>query len=100
MSDPTKSEVRIVLAKEQTIFCSRCHHTVRLMVLFRDKIIDQNPDIRLGTVEDDRFFSQHFARRIDTRHKALYRRFLITGASVKLTAAEQSPDRLKFQRCL
>ena len=100
MPDRGKTQIRVVLTQKQAVFRTRRHHPVRFMVFFGNQIVDQDTDICLGTVEDDRFFSQHFARRIDTRHKALYRRFLITGASVKLTAAEQSPDRLKFQRCL
>ena len=88
MSDPAKSEVRIVLAKEQTIFCSRCHHTVRLMVLFRDKIIDQNPDIRLGTVKDHCTLLLQLSRRVDAGHEALNGSFLVSGASVKLAAGE------------
>ena len=55
------------------------------MVLFRDKIIDQNPDIRLGTVKDHCTLLLQLSRRVDAGHEALNGSFLV---SVKRAAGE------------
>ena len=67
------------------------------MVLFRDKIIDQNPDIRLGTVKDHCTLLLQLSRRVDAGHEALNGSFLVSGASVKLAAGEQSVNIFKLQ---
>ena len=70
------------------------------MVLFGHQIIDENADISLGTVQNHLLSAKDFHRSIYPCHKALYSCFLITGASIKLTAAEQSFNCLKLQRQL
>ena len=67
------------------------------MVLFGHQIIDENADISLGTVQNHLLSAKDFHRSIYTCHKALYSCFLITGASVKLTACKQAADLLKLQ---
>ena len=97
MSDPAKSEIRIVLTQEQTVLRSRCHHAVRLMIFLCHKIIDKDPDIRLGTIKNHRVLLLKLSRRVHTGHKALNGCLLISGASVKLAAGEQSVNIFKLQ---
>ena len=70
------------------------------MILLSYQVIDQNTDICLGTIQNHRFPSQYLHSCVYACHKALYGCFLITGASIKLTAAEQSFNCLKLQRQL
>ena len=70
------------------------------MILLGHQIIDQHADICLGTIQHKRLSSQHLHGRIDTCHKSLDSCLLITGASVKLPATEQTGNRLKLQCCL
>ena len=97
MSDPAKSEIRVVLTQEQTVLRSRCHHAVWLMIFLCHKIIDKDPDIRLGTIKNHRALLLKLPRRVHTGHKALNGCLLISGASVKLAAGEQSVNIFKLQ---
>jgi len=48
------------------------------MILLSYQVIDQNTDVRLGTVEHKLLFSLHAERRIDARDQALCRSFLVS----------------------
>ena len=67
------------------------------MVLFRHKVVDQNADIRLRTVEHQLFFSLHAERCIDARDQALRRSLLVSGTAVELAAGKQILDRLELE---
>ena len=95
-----QTQVCIVLTQKQTIFCPGCHHTVWFMVLLCYQVIDQNTDISLRTIEDQRLFSFDLHCCIDTGNESLCRRFFISAAAVELSAAEKSSDIFKFQRCI
>ena len=98
MTNPHQTQVGIILTQKQTILCPGCHHAVRLMVFLRHQIINQNTNICLRPVQNKTLSPQNLHRRVYTGHKALYRRFFIAGTAVKLAAAEQAADGLKFQR--
>ena len=68
------------------------------MIFLGHQVIDQNANVRLGTVQDQHFLSKYLLRRIDSCHQTLSGRFLISGTSVELTAGKQPMDRLEFQR--
>jgi len=42
-----KTHIGIVLTKEDTVFRTRCKHTVRFVDTFRDEIVDKNADVCL-----------------------------------------------------
>ena len=64
-------QIRVILTEQQTILGTACHHTVWLMVFFRYQIVDQNANIRLGTVEYQQFLTLDFQCRVDTRDQPL-----------------------------
>ena len=67
------------------------------MAFLCHQIVDQHADITLGAIDDQRFLSLKLPCRVDPCHQALSRRFLISGASVELTAAKKSFDLAEFQ---
>ena len=100
MADSAQTQIRIILTQKQTVLRTGSHHTVRLVIFLGYQIINQNANVRLGTIQNHRFPSQYLHSCVYACHKALYGCFLITGASIKLTAAEQSFNCLKLQRQL
>ena len=100
MTDRRQTQIRVVLPQEQPVFGSGRHHPVWLMAFFCHKIIDENADISLGTVDHDAFLPLQLPSRIDPGDQPLCRRFLVTGTSVKLSAAEEALNVLEFQRRL
>ena len=88
MPDRGKTQIRVVLTQKQAVFRTRRHHPVRFMVFFGNQIVDQDTDIRLGTVKDHCTLLLQLSRRVDAGHEALNGSFLVSGASVKLAAGE------------
>ena len=97
ISSAAQAKICIILAEKQSVLCAAGHHPVRLMVFLRYKVVDQNADIRLGTVKDHLLSALYLHRRIDSRYQSLGCCLLITGTSVKLSGAEKSSDLFKFQ---
>jgi hypothetical protein len=71
--------IGIVLAQDQTVFGAGCHHAVGLCRAASDEIINQNADISLGTINNDRLLACQLAYGIDTGDQSLAGCFLIAG---------------------
>ena len=84
-----KAQVRVVLAKEKPVLRAGRHHAVRLPVVLRDKVIDQDADIGFGPLEDKRLSSQYLHRGVDPCHQSLCRCLFISAAPVELAGAEK-----------
>ena len=92
-----KTEIGIILSQKQAIFCTAGHHSVRLMVFFCYKIIDQYANISLRAIQYKLFLTFYFHCGIDSGNQPLCGSFFISGTSVKLSAAEQTFNFLKLQ---
>ena len=92
-----KTEIGIILSQKQSIFCTAGHHSVRLMIFFCHKIIDQHANISLGTIQYKLLLTFDFHCCIDSGNQSLCSSFFISRTSVKLSAAEQTFNLLKFQ---
>ena len=92
-----KAKVRIVLSKQKTILRPAGHHSIGLFVFLCHQVINQNPDIGLGTIQYKGHFPLNLLYRVDSCHKSLYRRLLIAGGAVHLSCKIQAGNLLRFQ---
>ncbi|MPN32936.1 hypothetical protein SDC9_180419 [bioreactor metagenome] len=77
------------MAKQQTVLGAGSQQAIWLYRPFCDQIIDHDTDIAIAAFQDERFFSLHSQRCIDTGDDALSGSFFITGCSVCLTSCKQ-----------
>ena len=91
------SSIRIILTEQKPVLSAACHHTVGFKVFFRHKIVDENADIRFRPHEDKSFLPFQIISGINSRHNSLGCGFLITGASVELSAGEKSCNFSEFK---
>ena len=97
ITDRSEPHIRIVLTQQDTILSTRGEHTVRLIYTLRDKVIYQDSDICLVSTENERGFSAHCQCGVNSGHKTLGGRFLITGGTVHLAGHIEPTDYLRFQ---
>ena len=100
MADGRQTLVGVVLPQHQPVFRAAGHHAVGLLGALRHQIVDEGANVALAALQHQRLTAQQRQRRVDARHKALYRCLLIAGGAVELPCAVQPRHRLRLQRGL
>ena len=77
---------------EQTVLAAGGHNAVWLFGALGHKVVDEGADVAVRTFQNQRLTAQQLQRRVDTRHKALHRRFLIAGGAVELPCTVEPGD--------
>ena len=75
----------------------RGEHPVGLVRPLRHQIVDQHPDIGLGTSQHDRLGAPELLHGVDPGHETLCGRFLVARRAVDLPRKEQPLDVLRLQ---
>ena len=99
--DPVDSRreaiVGVIDSQVQAKLGSRGKHSIGLVGPLRDEVINQNPRIGAGSVEDDRFEILDRASGVDAGHDALAGRFFIACGAVDLSGKIETLDPLGFE---
>ena len=100
VADGRQALIGVVLPQHQPVLGAAGHHAVRLLGALGHQIVDEGADVAFAALEHQRLPAQQRQRRVDARHKALYRRLLIAGGAVELSRAVQPRHRFRLQRGL
>ena len=93
-----QTQIRVVLPQQKSVFRAGGHHSVRLPIVFCHQVVDQDSDIGLRPLQNQRFPATDLIDGIDTCNQTLRRSLLISAAAVELTGAEESFHCLGLQR--
>ena len=90
MAVVAQSEVRIILAQQQTVLRPAGHHAVRLVIFLIHQIVDQHAYIGFRTVQYKRLPAPYHICGIYAGHQSLGRSFFVAAAAVELSGAEHA----------
>lgn len=85
-----QARISIVLAVEQAILRPGGHHPVGLLGSLGDQVINENANIAIGALENERLPPLHLKCRIGAGYEALHRRLLIARRAVELSRAVEA----------
>ena len=88
-----QSAVGIVGPQPQTVFRPRCEHPVGLGDPQADEVVDQDAEIALGPIDDERLGQ----RRVQPGDKALGSRLFVSRRAIDLPSHVQTGDLARFQ---
>ena len=95
-----QAQIRIILTQQQAIFCSRGHHTIRLIRPLRNQIIYQNTDIGFVAAQHQGLLTLNLHHGINASHQALCCRFLVATGAIGLARTKQAANSLMLQGIL
>ena len=90
--------IRIILAKQYPVFCTRGKHSIGLIDAFGNQVINQYSYISFVAPQYKRLLTKNRKRSIYTRHQTLRSRFLIAGRTVDLPCQKQTLDYSRLKR--
>ena len=92
-----QAQVGVVLAQQQAPLGARGEHPVGLAGAAGDQVVDEDPEVGLRAVEDERRARLREAGRVDPGPEPLRRRLLVAGGAVDLAGEEEAADRLGLE---
>src|SRR6185503_18076171 len=88
-TDLRKSQICVVLPKQQPVFSPRGKHAIRLDSSFGNQIIYQHTDIRLIPSKNYRVLALNSSCGVDSSHKTLNTSLFVAGCAVDLPCQEE-----------
>ena len=95
-----KPEVGIILTKENPIFRTGGKHPIRFIDTFINKVINENPDVRLIPSQNQRFLFHEEQMSIDSGNDSLCCGLFIPGGSIHLASQEKIRHHFRTQRIM
>jgi hypothetical protein len=71
LSKRSQPQIGVVMSKQQTMLSAAREHSVRFGNSFRDEIINETPNIRFPSGEDQGWFGDQFQCGVSARNEAL-----------------------------
>ena len=96
--DRSKSEIRIVLPEQNTVFGTRGKHAVGFVHAFGNEIVDQYSDVGFVALQYHGFFPFQRPVCVDSGYESLRRGLFVSGRSVDLTCEIQAGNEFRFER--
>ena len=93
-----QAAVGVVVPQQQAILGPAGEHAVRLVDALGHQVVDQDADVGLAAVEDERRLLLDLQRGVDAGHQPLGGGLLVAGGAVDLAGEVEAFDRLRFQR--
>src|SRR5262245_5815997 len=85
-----QAAVRIVVTQKQAVLRSRREHAVRFIDPFRHEVVDQDANICLAAIKDQRGLTLDLEGRVDACHQSLGGGFFITCRAIDLSCEIQA----------